>query len=814
MRNRLLTMLAALLLSSHLGMAQTSTQQTPTPVPSPPPAPTFPTLGTIDLGGIFGDVDGDEARYERYRDTRNGLYSNINFSKETGTYLFEGTASHIGYRDQRYTADYYGSKVKFSFLYDWTPTNFSYVARTPWVTNGNVLTLDDGAQTQVQGRTNSTTDGTAVGVPCAPGAPPAACGNPTLANQAKAARSVYNTLADTFDMRQERKTAAFAVAFAATPTLDVDAKFVTTGKDGEMPWGASYAFNNANEIPLPLENRTNDFSLGASWAGAKAMFRVGWDGSWFNNDIQSIRWDNPIRITDFNNGQPLYIVCPEGTPPPPSGPWDCSGYINGNGPAFGTMTTAPSNSMNVFSATGFYRMPGRTTVNGTLQFTSQTQDESLIPWTSNPVIATAATYTAFPHLATLPRATADAGAKGTNVLFNLNSRPLRFIGFQARYRYNERDVNTPQFDATEYVRFDAVPEEIEEGFSHQYDTTRQTFDANALFSLTGWGGLRVGYGHDAYERHGRGFDESGEDTFRVSFDTVWNRVFSIRASFDVSSREGEGFVETGTDYEEGPGGTQPTLRYYDEGDRDRRRASILLNVNPGDVVNFYVSYAGGRDEYGVGAGAPVSRPDELFGLQEAEVTAWTLGFNVYPREGVTLGANYGREEFSSTQKSRNANPAPDPSWDDPARDWFLDNDEDVDNFNLYLDLSAFKDVEIRAGYDYSESDNGFNHYGPRINALRALSPPQSIPLPNVTNTWQRLTADLKYFFTARAGLGVGYYFEKLDIEDFNTIDEGGPVGFGGGDEVARIDWLGGLITGYGNRPYSGSNVYLRFLYRF
>ena len=52
---------------------------------------------------------------------------------------------------------------------------------------------------------------------------------------------------------------------------------------------------------------------------------------------------------------------------------------------------------------------------------------------------------------------------------------------------------------------------------------------------------------------------------------------------------------------------------------------------------------------------------------------------------------------------------------------------------------------------------------------------QLAKLPDVDNTWHRANADLQYFFTARAGVGVGYYFEKLDVVDFNTIDEPGPI---------------------------------------
>lgn len=797
MRNPFVMLTAALLLASRPGLAQA-----PQPAQTPAPVPTSTLSGSIDLGGLFTTTDGDEARFERYRDTRDGAFSSFELSRRSASYLFDAKAHHVGYRDQRYAADFYSRKVTVRFRWDSLPLNYSYLARTPWVASGGTLTLDDNAQRAVQGPTNAANDGTAVGVPCAPGAPPASCASPALAAQAKANRSIYNDLARPFEMRQRRDTAAFSATVAATKTFDVDVAFSTAKKEGQQPWGASFAFNNANELPLPLDNRTNDLSVGASWTNPKGMVRVGWDGSWFTNDIQTLVWDNPIRISDFTNG----LL-------PPSGPYDPSGYSNGNGPAQGRQALAPSNTMNVVSATGLYKLPRRTTVNGTLQLTTQEQDEALIPWTINSVIATPAVFAAFPHLASLPRATAQAEARGVNALVNLSSRPFRHVAFTVRYRYNERDVRTPTFDATEYVRFDAVPEEIEEGFSHQFDSTRQTFDANASFTPASWAALRVGYGHEAVERHGRGFSDTGEHIFRVSFDTLSSRYLSVRAGFDVARRRGEGFVETGVDYETGPGGTQPTLRYYDEADRDRTRGSLLLTVMPIDTVDVYVSFAGGKDEYKPDDFTPVSRPGELFGLQDAQVTAWNVGVNVNPDPRVSFGLNVGYDKYSSLQLSRNANPPPDPSWTDPSRNWTLDNDETVKNISAFLDLlRALPHTDIRVGYDYSDSDNAFVHGGPRIAALTALG--QFIPLPNVENTWHRLTADLRYFFTPRAGIGVGYYYEKLDITDFNTIDTDGPVGFAPATGEPRIDWLGGLTTGYGNRPYSGSTVYVRLLYRF
>jgi hypothetical protein len=104
------------------------------------------------------------------------------------------------------------------------------------------------------------------------------------------------------------------------------------------------------------------------------------------------------------------------------------------------------------------------------------------------------------------------------------------------------------------------------------------------------------------------------------------------------------------------------------------------------------------------------------------------------------------------------------------------------------------------------------HGGPRIDSLAAAN--QFIPLPDVTNTWQRASVDVNYFLNNRVGIGVGWYFENLDVVDFNTLDTNGPVSFTGETGDPRLDWLGGLTLGYGNRPYTGNTVQARVIYKF
>ena len=81
----------------------------------------------------------------------------------------------------------------------------------------------------------------------------------------------------------------------------------------------------------------------------------------------------------------------------------------------------------------------------------------------------------------------------------------------------------------------------------------------------------------------------------------------------------------------------------------------------------------------------------------------------------------------------------------------------------------------------------------------------------VTNDWQQFTVDLKYSFSSKVGFAVGYLYEKFGIEDFATINLPGTSGY---DAQPRIDYLGGLTTGYGNRPYKGNTFTARLLYTF
>jgi len=68
-----------------------------------------------------------------------------------------------------------------------------------------------------------------------------------------------------------------------------------------------------------------------------------------------------------------------------------------------------------------------------------------------------------------------------SVSANVSTRAIKHLTLTGRYRHNSRTDFTHEFDAVEYVRFDAVPEETG-GITHALNISRNTFDADASFS--------------------------------------------------------------------------------------------------------------------------------------------------------------------------------------------------------------------------------------------------------------------------------------------------------------------------------------------
>src|ERR1700674_260364 len=168
MRIRLWRSVAAVFLVPAVLLAQDATTgSAPPQVPATTrvvPDPGSSNFVDFGLRGTSFGTRSDEARFQRYRDLRNGATLDLfRYASETDSRAFKVHADHVGYRDQRYSASYdnYG-RLKVSFEWNQIPLFYSQDTATLFTSaSPGVLRIDDTIRSGIQN--NTTTLATAVG---------------------------------------------------------------------------------------------------------------------------------------------------------------------------------------------------------------------------------------------------------------------------------------------------------------------------------------------------------------------------------------------------------------------------------------------------------------------------------------------------------------------------------------------------------------------------------------------------------------------------------------------------------------------------
>jgi MtrB/PioB family decaheme-associated outer membrane protein len=738
MRTQSLNMVAALLLISAAASAQESgvapaAGQQDVPKVSAAASPDIPLVNQVDFGlrGTSFGSGSDQARFQRYRDVRDGgTLDRFRVSKDTSSYRYAVQADNVGYRDQRYSASYanYG-KLKADAEWNQIPLFYSQDTRTLYDRSApGVLTLNDGVQSGIQNKTL------------------------TLSNALNGA--------SLFDLRTRRDVASFALTYSATPNVDFNVKFNNTQKSGAYPWGGSFGISGAiaTELPVPVDHRTTDFGASLEYANDHGFARFGYDGSFFHNNVTTLTWDNPSRITD-------------------------SATL---GPAQGRMALWPNTEMNTVSAAGGLNLPGRSHVTAFVSLASLTNNNTLLPYTINTAIVSPA----------LDRPNSDVSARVTAMNYAFTSRPLSMVWFSARYRQYEFDNRTVPFKTANSVNYDTAIVALNSA-SEPFGSMRHTFDADASFTPFMYVGFRAGYTREDVDRTYRSVEKTTEDIARASVDLTGLGWLTVRGVYEHSKRVGSEV----NGLELLSIGEQPLLRQFDVSDRNQDRFNAIVQVTPVSMFSVNASAGIGKQDY----------PGTYFGLRNNDNHVYSVGFDLVPSDKVSLGASYGYEKYTALQASRTANPLPantvaflnDPTqqFNDPRRD-FTDNSADkVRTINGSMDLiKLLPKLDIKLAYDYSRAQSTYI-YGLAPNTVIA-APVQLTP---IVNELQRGTVDGRYFLSRRLAVGLVYWYDKYRVEDFAL----GPVASLAQPATGTPTLL---MLGYFYRPYTANTVMGRLSY--
>jgi MtrB/PioB family decaheme-associated outer membrane protein len=352
------------------------------------------------------------------------------------------------------------------------------------------------------------------------------------------------------DISSERRVLELGGRYLPSDRFRVSASYRRQERDGLRIAGGSY-FTQSSLLPAPFDHATDEAELGLRYSGGQGYLKLAYLGSFFQNENLALRWETP--------------------------------FTSAVGAETGAQAQSPDNSFQQISLAGNYRVHRYDTVFGlNLARGRLEQDDSLLPYTSNPLLTTSP----------LPRQRLDGRVDTTNVALAMSTRPFDKARIRLAYRLDDRD-NRTSVDAWARVITDTFNSgDVETNVPYSFRKTR----FNALGSYQLRRNVRVSAGFDRIE-YDRDFQEVAEQTETGGWGMLrWkpNDYLDIRAKGGATEREIDRYDETvavGL-------GQNPLLRKYHLAYRYRRFGELTLAAAlPEKPVSLTVTAMYADDEY-------------------------------------------------------------------------------------------------------------------------------------------------------------------------------------------------------------------------
>ncbi len=216
--------------------------------------------GSITLEGRIGNIAGDKAKFNEYRDIKDGfgLYSKIRLRYDTEKYFLNFKSNDIGYDTQSYRLDG-GRWGKFKIYFDYheIPHHFTFDARSFYAgVGGNILTY--------------------------PTHPP----------------STHLSTWDDFDYSIERRHFGGGFKWEFFKPFFFDVSAFREEREGIFPVGVAGTTPGgiAIELPEPIDFTTNTIKLETGYTKNPLFLSLGLFFSQFENDHNTLFFRNPSTV--------------------------------------------------------------------------------------------------------------------------------------------------------------------------------------------------------------------------------------------------------------------------------------------------------------------------------------------------------------------------------------------------------------------------------------------------------------------------------------------------------------------------------------
>jgi MtrB/PioB family decaheme-associated outer membrane protein len=614
-----LAMIAVLLLSA----AAFSQETAPNPV-----------KGSVEFGarGVWGDVYGrpdlpftpsiESSKFNEYRDIRNGFFVpkfNMGIDDVLGSKnYFNMKSSSSFYHDQSYLATFgqYG-KFKLQFRYDQIPHTFSNTTRTLFTQSApGVYTFPTALRQALQGAA------------------------PT-AIQSMLQTQVANNM-PFVTPGLERKTGSGSLSYNFTENWTLTTAFSRENQVGSRPIGllfnsspsASTTAGAGVELPEPIDYFTDNLKVGTEYARKNWGIQLGYRGSYFQNNISTLTFDNPFRFNQENTTNPLY----------------------------GRVDLYPDNKQHNVDFAGTFAVAKHLRFIAAISPGWQRQNDKFLPYTSNGTTVGCGTATgACNTTASLPAQSLEGSRQTLAVNTTLVATPYKKVELKAIYRQYDFNNNTPVRAFQTVMGDAAAPGAASEYTPFGYN--KKNIELSGSYFLGKKSSLKAGYEGEIMDRTDRDVEHSIEHTFFTALDLVPHKDVLFRVSYRHSDRQPEAYLdEESENLSGGIPADHPSARRFDEAARVRNRADVLIEYDPTDRLSLSGSFGTDQNNYnnrgGINSAVPLafvtaqSYRYYAYGLLKDNGFNYNFDANYALTPAVSTFVEYARENYNRQMASR------------------------------------------------------------------------------------------------------------------------------------------------------------------
>lgn len=457
-------------------------------------------------------------------------------------------------------------------------------------------------------------------------------------------------------------------------------------KEGTKTLGLTIGNSGGNPravlAPEPIDYVTQQIDAVVSFADATKQFSAGYYVSLFDNENESLIWQNPFSTI---NG------------------WAASvGFPNGQG----QVGLAPDNQFHQLNLTGGFSFSKTTRLTANVSVGRATQNEDFLPYTINPTLAASVTQP-------LPVNSLDGEVDLTYVTLRLTTHPWDDFSFAANYKFDDRDNKTHHHEFV-YIGGDSTNQNTAltsstRRFNEPKSYRENNFKLDATWRSSDWLRIAGEAQWKSIEREHQEREEIDENRFALNFTIDPGDFLSGGLRLNTADRDGgseyygyttfvggysPGYTNTVLPFVGGfPFENSPGLRKYNQADRKRQNGELFANFMPGDEVSISASINYSEDDYA----------NSDYGLQFSRVSSYNVDVTWAPSAGVSAYAFASEERYKTDQDGQSfGGGTRGTQINDPARDWHVKSRDDVFSYGFGFSTKFLEDA-LTLGIDYVSS---------------------------------------------------------------------------------------------------------------